>query len=241
VKTNDIYICAFPKSGITYFSFLLAAARLRHNKIAMVPTIYNIDFLVIDIHKMGNTPPGEIWHDGLGNFFKNHKGFSALPNVVFLLRDPVDTLKSYYHFRKRLGSADTVLDFLAGPEGIQAWTQHARSWLLDNRLASQSIFVTQYESVLADPAAELRLLANQFGITFSEETIAFSVAAAGIENMRRLEKEFTDRNPVYRQFDLDFVRKTERREIEGFTPEVIALIETHTRPVYEAIKARIGH
>ena len=37
MKSNDIHICAFPKSGITYFGFLLAAARLRHNGMALVP------------------------------------------------------------------------------------------------------------------------------------------------------------------------------------------------------------
>jgi hypothetical protein len=240
MKTNDIYLCAFPKSGITYLSFLLAAARLHHNRIPMVPTMYNIDYLIIDIHKMANLVPGDTWKDGFGNFFKTHNSHSALPNVVYMLRKPLDTLKSFYHFRRQLGNADTVQQFLAGSEGIGPWIKHVRSWLLDNRLASQSIFVTEYETLVANPAAELEALAAQFGVEYSAETIAFAVKSAGIENMRRLENSFVKRNPVYKQFALNFVRKTSERTVDGFTPDMVDLVETHAAPVYAAVKARIA-
>jgi hypothetical protein len=55
-----------------------------------------------------------------------------------------------------------------------------------------------------------------------------------------LESSFTNRNPVYRRFALDFVRKTNRREIDGFSKEMIDLIEVQTREVYDAAKASIG-
>jgi hypothetical protein len=240
MKSNDIHVCAFPKSGITYFGFLLAAARLRHNGIALMPTMYNIDFLLIDIHKMSSVEPGSIWRDGVGDLFKTHNPFFPVPNAVYLLRNPVDTLRSYFHFRRQLGSNDSAQAFLLGPEGIAAWIHHVKSWLLDNRTASQSLFVTEYETVLADPRGELRALAEQLGLEFSDETLDFAVQAAGIQRMRDVEASFAAHNPVYAQFNLSFVRKADRRDVDDITPELVKLIHTHAQPVYEQVKTRLA-
>jgi sulfotransferase family protein len=240
MKTNDIHVCAFPKSGITYFGFLLVAARLKHNGIALTPTMYNIDFLLIDIHKMSNVAPASLWHDGLGDLFKTHGPFMAVPNAVYLLRNPLDTLRSYFHFRRQLGSTDSARDFLSGPEGITAWVNHVKSWLLDNRNASQSLFVTEYEDLQANPHAELRALAAQWGLEFAPDTLDFAVQAASLERMRTLEAAFVSRNPVYAQFNLDFVRKSDSRAVDDITPELVGLIKAHAQPVYEVAKSKIA-
>ena len=240
MKSNDIHVCAFPKSGITYLGFLLVAARLRHNGIALVPTQYNIDFLLIDFNKMSKLPPGSIWRDGIGDLFKIHNPFVLVPNAVYLLRNPVDTLRSYFHFRRQLGSNDSAKSFLLGPEGISAWTHHVKSWLLENRNASQSLFVAEYENVLADPRDELRALGGQLGLEFSEDTLDFALHVADIQRMRDMEASFAARNPVYAQFNLNFVRKTDRREVEDLTPELVDLIRTQAQPVYEQAKNRLA-
>lgn len=239
MKSNDIHVCAFPKSGITYFGFLLAAARLRHNGIALLPTMYNIDFLLIDVHKMSNSAPGSIWRDGLGDLFKTHSPYLHVPNAVYLLREPVATLRSYFHFRRQLGSNDSAEDFLMGPEGIASWIQHVKSWLLDNRNASQSLFVTDYEILLADPRAELRAIGTQWGIEFSADAIEFAIEAASLQRMRKVEAAFAAYNPVYAQFNLDFVRKSGDRTVDDMTPELVSLIKAHAQPVYDQAKARL--
>ena len=241
MKTNDIHVCAFPKSGITHFGFLLVAARLRHNGIALMPTMYNIDFLLIDIHKMTNVSPGSIWRDGLGDLYKTHGPLLPVPNVVYLLRNPLDTLRSYFHFRRQLGSRDSAQDFLTGPEGIAAWITHVKSWLLDNRNASQSLYVTEYESLQANPRAELRALAEQLGLEFSDDTLDFAVRAAGIERMRAVEASFVARNPVYARFNLDFVRKNDRRKVDDMTPELVNLINAGAGPVYELARTMLAN
>ena len=241
MKTNDIHICAFPKSGVTYFGFLLVAARLRHNGIALMPTMYNIDFLLIDIHKMSSVSPASIWRDGVGDLYKTHNPCFLVPNAVYLLRNPVHTLRSYFHFRRQLGSPDSARDFLAGPEGLAAWTQHVKSWLIDNRNASQSLFVTEYEDLLKDPRGELRALAEQWGLDFSDETLEYAVRAAGIERMRAVESSFVARNPVYAQFDLNFVRKGDSRTVDDITPELVDLIKARAQPVYELARSRLAN
>lgn len=239
MKTNDIHVCAFPKSGVTYFGFLLVAARLKHNAIAITPTMYNIDFLLIDIHKMSSVAPGSFWRDGLGDFYKTHGPYIQVPNAVYLLRNPVDTLRSYFHFRRQLGSADTARDFLTGSEGIGAWIAHVKSWLIDNRNASQSLFVTEYEELQVNPRAQLQALAEQLGLAFTEETLEFAVQAASLPRMRAMEASFTARNPVYAQFNLDFVRKSDNRKVDDITPELVELIKSYAQPVYEEARSKL--
>ncbi len=240
MRTNDILVTAFPKSGITYFGFLLTAARLHHDGIALRPTMYNIDFLLIDLHKMAGQQPASIWRDAIGDLYKTHDCFVKAPNVVYVLRDPVDTLRSYHHFRRQLGTRESVAEFLAGPHGIDGWIAHVRSWLIDNRAAEQSVFVTLYESLVTQPREELRALGWQLGLDFEPATLDHAVAAASLERMRASEAAFVARNPVNARFALEFVRPTERRQVEGFTPELIESITTRARPVYEHIKGRLA-
>jgi len=240
MNTNDIYVCAFPKSGITFLGFLLAGARLHHNGIPLQPTLYNIDFLLIDTNKMRNTAAAAIWNDGVGNLYKTHNPFAPLPNVIYLLRNPVDALRSYFYFRRQLGSPDSAHEFLTGPEGINSWVHHVKSWLLDNRTASQSLFVTEYEALTSDPKGELQALTGQLGLTLSHEAIEYAVQAAGIQKMREMEAGFMARNPVYAQYNLDFIRKTDRRQVSEMTPELLDLIQAQALPVYESALERLS-
>ncbi|MBS0419544.1 MAG: sulfotransferase domain-containing protein [Proteobacteria bacterium] len=241
MKTNDIHICAFPRSGITYLGFLLTAARLHQNGIALQPTMYNIDFLLIDTHKMRHVTIASIWRDGIGDFLKTHSLHIPAPNVVYLIRSPVDTLRSYFHFRRQLGSQDSMEDFLRGEEGVRGWIKHVSSWLIDNNLASQSIFVIDYDQLFANPREQLLALGEQLGIRFSDESLEFALQLTSLERMRHAEASFRARNPVSARFNLNFVRRFDRRRGDEFTPEQIREIERAAGPVYAQVTRDLAH
>jgi hypothetical protein len=232
MKTNDITVCAFPKSGITYLGFLLSSARLKHNKIDLRPTFYNIDWLLIDTHKWIGHTPAFPWKDGVGDLFKTHERRDALSsftnmNVIYLLRNPVNTLASYFHFRRQLGSKDTMDQFLMGPMGIPAWNAHVKSWLIDNRNPSQSLYLLEYESLVADPAHELHRLTDMLGFSFSDELVKEAVHWSTLAKMRLSEQAFVQSNPVYARFNLQFVRPPVllkdapvQRVVDELTPEL---------------------
>jgi len=240
MKSNDIYICAFPRSGITYLGFLLTAARLHHNAIALRPTMYNIDFLLIDTNKMRNATIASIWRDGIGDFLKTHSAHVAVPNAVYLIRSPVDTLRSYFHFRRQLGSPDPVTDFLRGEEGVRAWIKHVRSWLLDNRSPTQSLFVLDYDELFADPKPQLSALGAQLGIQFSDESLNFALEVTSLDRMRQAEASFRARNPVNARLNLNFVRPGAKRQVEELTAEHISMIEADAGPVYRQVKQSLA-
>jgi hypothetical protein len=237
LKSNDVFLCSYPKSGVTFLSFLLAAARLHHGGHKIIPTFYNIDFLIQDVHKLSHIAPGVSWGDCLGTFYKCHDPFFNVPNVIYLLRNPVDTLKSYFTFRRKLGSKDSLHEFLEGPEGIPGWLQHLESWIVKNSNASQSICMIEYESLTTNPKAVLQSLGRQLGLIFSDETADFAVRVSSIEQMRLAEDTFSLLNPVYSKYNLDFVRREATRSVDEFSATICDLIVSKTRNTYVASRS----
>ena len=210
MRTNDIHIAAYPKSGITYLAFLLASARAKACGLKILPTFYNIDWLVIDSHKMAGKEYGHVWNDGMGDFIKTHDSYKHVPNVIYLLRNPYDTLKSYYHFERQLGNQQSIQAFLE--MRIPEWLRHVRSWLIENKNPTQSLYLIEYEEI---SQASLTNLALNLGFNW-ERWIPDAMRLASQEDMRAFEQDFAVHNPVYRRYELEFVRKDSTRKVEGF-------------------------
>lgn len=241
MKTNDITIASFPKAGVSYLGYLLTTARAHHNKLAIRPTFFNIDWLLIDEGQMKDLERPTIWRDGMGDFVKTHADRPpGRRNVVYVLRNPYDTLKSYYHFLKQWGTPDlgTPRQFLDNPKrGVYAWVRHLNSWMHDQK-PSEPIYVVQYEQLLADPGAELSELFLNLGFDYSDATIEAACEWASLKNMRRLEAAFSANNPSYQRFNMEFVRPGEKRELAGFD-EHRAYIESHTLRVYDEVRSKL--
>lgn len=224
MRTNDVTIAAYPKSGITWLSFLLAVARLSANGLHIRPTFFNIDWLVIDSHKMAGQEYAHIWNDGMGDFIKTHGNWQNVPNVIYLLRNPYDTLKSNYHFTVQLGQRQPIEPFVETQASL--WNQHVTSWLLQSRYPSQSLFLVEYEQLGAEIVYEV---GYQLGFEWD-------VSEVSREAMQRQERQFEAHNPNYRRHHLEFVREGDSREVEGFE-KYRKLIEERCGAVYAQARA----
>lgn len=230
MKANDITICAFPKSGITYLGWLLTSARLLHNGIKLQPTFYNIDWLLQDTHKFKGAETPSIWNDGVGSFYKTHDPSRDL-NCIYLLRNPIDTLKSYFHFRRATGVKETIEQFLN--QQPEAWRRHIEASLLERPDPSRSVIVVRYEDLVRAPAAMLNAIAGNLGFMFSGETVKQAVLQSSLEEMRAAENHFSQWNPIYRRYELEFVRPQTQREVNEFTPKVIERINRICQLTYQ--------
>ena len=227
--TNDVTIAAYPKSGITYLSFLLATARAVTCGLKIRPTFFNIDWLVIDSHKMQGKDYATIWNDGMGNFIKTHNPASNAPNVIYLLRNPYDTLKSYFHFERQLGNQQTVEAFLEMK--IPEWLRHVKSWLIDNRNVTQSIYLIEYEAI---NEASIKNLGHMLGFNWGDQALTEALRKASMDDMGNSERTFSSHNPVYRRFELEFVRRGKERQVEGFE-DYREMIKERTHETYCAV------
>ena len=195
----NVFIVAYPKSGITWFQCLIAGA------------IYGLDprqapdgltqDLVPDVHyqsvyKRYRTP----------TFFKSHH----LPRpeyrrVVYLLRDGRDVMVSYLHHLRALGRSD--LDFAEMIDSALfpcKWHEHVEQWTA-NPFAAHML-VIRYEDLQADAARELARFC-----AFVEERRDVAELARVAEKctfaaMRRREQRFGWDNPAWPK-DRPFVRR----------------------------------
>ena len=244
MKTNDITIASFPKAGVSYLGYLLTTARAHHNKLDIRPTFFNIDWLLLDEGQMKGIDRADIWHDGMGDFVKTHAERHSSPgrrNVVYVLRNPYDTLRSYYHFLTQWNgeAPGTPRQFLDTPKvGINAWLRHVQSWVLGQK-PSEPIYVVQYESLVTDPGVELYELFAALGFRdLSDEALGDALYWSSLANMRRLEGAFSANNPGYQRFNMEFVRPGDKREVDGFEQHR-GYIEQQTAKIYEAVKSKL--
>jgi hypothetical protein len=95
-RHDDISVVEFPKSGVTWLSFLLAAIEIRLAGLQEQVTYYNHHRYVVDIHQIR----GSRIHWFLNRtFIKSHSEFN--PNyyfAIYLVRNPFDVMVSYYNF-----------------------------------------------------------------------------------------------------------------------------------------------
>ena len=203
---NDLFIVEFPKSGVTWLSFLLANTALLSSGDKRIVTFFNVHDFVPDIsvhRKIPNRAFPEIHY----RLIKSHAAFtSSYKKVFYLVRDPRQVMPSYYRFLRDLGwysgSLEKMLDH---PEyGIDAWCDHVEGWTT-NTSPSTSFVLIRYEDLLSHTAGELRTLCQFLGWQTDDGIIAEAVARSSLERMRSDEESLSARSPALRDFS--FVRK----------------------------------
>jgi sulfotransferase family protein len=206
-QADDLYLAEFPKSGVTWLSFLIGNANLllagEHDRAV---TFYNLNDFVADIEvnrHLNPVPPPPLGF----RVIKSHAAFNRFyTKVIYLVRDPRDVMASYWHFLTQLdyyqGSLATMLD---DPRfGISSWCRHVTSWL-EQAEPSQSVMVLKYEDLLRDTAGELQRIYRMLGRELSNEIVQLAVERSSIERMRESETLFNASHPALDGFD--FVRK----------------------------------
>ena len=132
--SNDFYVVEFPKSGITWFTVLLANTFLANQGSHDSATFSSVRSYIPDLEANPELQAFEFTCPQV-RFYKSHSEFlSDYVNVVYVARNPVDVMKSYYRYRHDLGSFDGSFEefCLASPFGIDAWRRHVNSWFVDN-------------------------------------------------------------------------------------------------------------
>lgn len=214
VLPSDVFIVSYPRSGNTWFRFLVA------NLVSSAPVSFgNIESLVPDIYtnsdiRLRRTPQPRI--------LKSHEAFTpGYRSVVYLVRDPRDVAVSYYDYaiKVRIFEKGFPLDrfvehFLDSSSKINyfgSWGEHVRSWMAAERPA-EAFTVIRYEDLLSDAPAQLRRVSNLLGVPAEPDRIERAVQLSAAEKMRRSEYEFHDRWSSTKGSlkDKQFVRKAKR-------------------------------
>lgn len=197
IRSDDVFIVSYPKSGNTWVRFLLANALYPEAEVdfhtihELIPEVGDEDM------RRSSLPPARL--------LKSHAPYrSAYPQVIYIVRDGRDVYTSYYHYRQPdLDDETTFEDFLEGDRWPSRWGEHVREWM-NAADGNDDILIVRFEDLKDDSTHELRrMLSFLDRESIPESRIQQAAEASSFENMRRLEKE---RGRKYGDVD-QFMRK----------------------------------
>lgn len=217
---NDFYIVAFPKSGITWLSTILANAALISSGRREVASYTSVHLFVPDIHVTRDIGP-MVYDTPPTRMIKSHSEFNSNYNfVIYLARNPMDVMKSYRRFNQEVGDRiySSFDAFCRSKKfGVPAWKRHVRSWL-DGDVIAQRLHVCRYEDLIENAVNEVVSISDNFGWNIDLPTIELAVAKSSVEKMKQSEMMYKSRNPRH---TMTFVRGKSDTEIENKTVEYI--------------------
>ena len=204
---NDIYLVEFPKSGVTWLSFLLSNCLLENNLEYL--TYYNHHKYVIDIHQLRGAKISKSYPFRSNRLIKSHSMYNPYYYfVIYLLRNPFDVMLSYYYFMRSSSYPDNFENFVKSPKfGIKPWADHVRSWIIDNKDLPQRIHLIKYEDLIDNSKYQLELIFKNIGLKINDEKIYKAIKYSSQIKMKDSEIFYSKNNPVYKKSNMEFVRK----------------------------------
>jgi hypothetical protein len=195
-KHNDIYLVEFPKSGITFLTFLIGNIELKRNKIDDTKmSFFNTHRFIPDVHLLNKIPLDRKLKNA---FMKSHSSYqSEYGHVVYLIRNPLDVMVSFYNYMIGFGNSDSFEDFIKSPVyGIDAWISHVKSWT--NQLdTNQKIILIRYEDLVSSTKETIISIYDQLGVSLQDEDIKFAIDNSSLSSMKKSEEIYTNHSPIY--------------------------------------------
>lgn len=206
VRNSDLYIVEFPKSGITWFSSILAGSFLQASGIAIRPSHFNLEQIVCDIHINRDIPDNRNFP--YYRLIKSHAGFNPFyRHVIYLVRNPFSVMNSYYHYMTAHQQFNGNLpEFVRSPKyGIDSWTNHLDSWLNPKR--EMKFHLLKYEELKDDAFSAMKALFENLGLLISDEIINTAISMCDFEAMKKSNDLYKQHAPmrIY-----DFIREGKR-------------------------------
>ena len=134
-------------------------------------------------------PPGTL------RLIKTHllpQDFPELRGLLLLVRDPRDTLFSYYNWRLAFSEEGENRDFHGflsssfplGLRPVDDWTRFYRLWMSALEEFAGKVALVRFERLKSEPDAEVCRVLNAFGLPISRANVISAVKASTFDSMR---------------------------------------------------------
>jgi hypothetical protein len=236
-RDDDLFLVEFPKSGVTWLTFLFANLNLLLSNDVRRATFFNINDFVPDVEVSPHLDKSPLAFPGY-RCFKSHSPYTPIyRKVIYLVRDPRHVMVSYWSFLTALGWwHGTLEELIRHPEfGIKKWRSHVETWFSRVDPAASFAFI-KYEDLLADTRATLRSICQLLGLQATDEVLSTAIARSSLEEMRDAEVLFNSRHPALS--NIEFVRRGKSGGARhALAPETRQLIETEAA----SLMRRLGY
>jgi hypothetical protein len=206
-RTPSRYGVSYPKSGRTWLRAMVGRVLCRRTGLPESQLLNTR--LLTAAAGLGVTT----WHHGGGSLKNPCPPHDALEfdaarfagkHVLFVMRDPRDTLISAYFqsLKRELAFEGDISSYLRSNErGILKWIAFHNMWQA-NRDRLASFHLVRYEALHQQPIATLREALEALGVQrVTEEELADAVEFARFENLKRLEASGALRSAALRPKD----------------------------------------
>ncbi|XP_004967901.1 cytosolic sulfotransferase 14 [Setaria italica] len=263
-RPTDVVLASLPKTGTTWTEALLYATvrRREHppdaadhpfHSFGPHECVQNLEYQIY--YTCGRVPDiGDLPDPRL---FSTHVPFAALPGsvagggckVVYVCRDPKDTLVSLWHFINKfrakegmaLLSAEVAADmFCAGESSFGPYWEHVLGYWRAHLARPDWVLFFRYEEMVRDPAAHVRRLAEFVGLPFGgageDGTADAIVRLCAFEHMCGLEATKSGRTvmgAISLENSIFFRRGVVGDWVNHLSPETARRIDDITRSKFE--------
>ncbi len=208
-RHDDVFVVGYPRTGLTWLQNILLALQ---NGATFLDGITNLQvlfehspFLEIDLPFLTEPLETRATRVESPRFFKTHLPTQAAPKEIFekkrkcilLLRNPKDTMASYYKFHRLNDALPTpstldafTQDFIAGKVTLGSVWDWNKNWLEHAKRNPQTCLVLFYEDLLDDFDAGLQRIAKFIGYSLTDQKTKEIKRATSIDHMRERIKFF---------------------------------------------------
>ena len=257
VRQDDVYVLTFPKNGSTWTQELVwliqndcnfeeAKAVPLYYRFPFIDTPVILDFMKDEMPALQGDALGKMEDIPSPRLLKSHFNLCLLPDslierskAVFCLRNPKDTIVSYYHHEKMMTGHGYIGDFATYFDLFMddlilycPYFEYVKEvWQRRNH---PNVCVLIFEDMKQDLATSVRMVAKFLGKDVTDEKVQSLIDHLCFENMKSNKsvnyKEFTSKE------DEHFMRKGEVGDWKNyFTDEMNRrmdeAIEKHLKPI----------
>ena len=225
---NDICLTSYPRSGNTWMREQISHALLLSRGIDTKPGELPIarDSMVPDLHRqdLSESWPG---HNGFDfRVFKSHDpvGVARQP-IIYVYRNPLDSLVSYFHYHHRKNlfeNPQQVTADLFCSVKCQEYIAHLSTALKLKKAVPERILILSYERIFSDTFSTLSETLKFIGVSLPDNLVRKAVQHSQFDDLQR--KESPEKVQGMRFFRVGRPG-TGRMELK---PETVELIESQT-------------
>jgi len=237
MRPSDLFLVAYPKSGVTWLSFLIANLALRLSEDRRRVTFFNLQQFVSDIHVSNKIGDSILPSPGC-RIIKSHATYNKDYKILFyLVRDPRNVMVSYFKFLRGLNAySGNIHEFVRDErKGISAWVAHVESWVHSLPISTSAQFF-RYEDLRNDTSSVLKRIMILWGYEVDDALINKVIQQSSFEIMKGDEAFYTEGNPTVPS-DFAFVRKgsviVEKNEL---SEDDISYIENKASDILRLLK-----
>jgi hypothetical protein len=191
LSDQDVMLAAFPKSGSTWLTFMLAELLWQAGG---EQTLLDNRFLP----EVGKQNQAEHRLPAGGRLIRTHERWrSEYRRAIYVVRDGRDVAVSlYYHLQRSQGMRADFTDYLTAffegwLIGAGPWDRHVTGWLDSPAASTGGVLLVRYEDLQADALGQLRRTAEFLGVAANDEQLAAALAAGSKDAMQGREKATT--------------------------------------------------